>query len=198
MPSSSATRGAPPAPRGRRRPIGRISPIPRSVAGFRLAVEGDRLPDRHRPLLRLAAVGRRRQRVRRPHQRLRDDPVRPQPRLRPRGAQAQLDQGIEIGPQTPLAGEVAARVAAMVGMERVAFCNTGSEAVTAAIRARPHGQRPGPDRDVRRRLPRDLRRGPRPLRRADRSMPIAPGIPPSMVDNVVVLDYGEPEPRSTT
>ena len=48
--------------------------------------------------------------------------------------QAQLEQGIETGPQTPLAGEVAARVAAMVGMERVAFCNTGSEAVTAAIR----------------------------------------------------------------
>ena len=48
--------------------------------------------------------------------------------------QAQLDQGIEIGPQSPLAGEVAARVAAMVGMDRVAFCNTGSEAVTAAIR----------------------------------------------------------------
>ncbi len=49
--------------------------------------------------------------------------------------EAQLDQGIEIGPQTPLAGEVAERVvSAMVGMDRVAFCNTGSEAVTAAIR----------------------------------------------------------------
>ena len=78
--------------------------------------------------------------------------------------QAQLDQGIETGPQTPLAGEVAARVAAMVGMERVAFCNTGSEAVTAADTPRPHRQRPGPNRGVRRRLPRDLRRGPRSLR----------------------------------
>ena len=47
---------------------------------------------------------------------------------------AQLDQGIEIGPQTPLAGEVARLVCEMSGMERAAFCNTGSEAVTAAIR----------------------------------------------------------------
>jgi acyl transferase domain-containing protein/glutamate-1-semialdehyde aminotransferase len=105
--------------------------------------------------------------------------------------QSQLDRGIEIGPQSPLAGEVAARVAAMVGMDRVAFCNTGSEAVTAAIRlartvtgrdkiamfagayhgifdevlARPGGQR---------------------------AMPTAPGIPMGMLDNVVVLDYGSP------
>ncbi|HEY4340977.1 MAG TPA: aminotransferase class III-fold pyridoxal phosphate-dependent enzyme, partial [Steroidobacteraceae bacterium] len=47
---------------------------------------------------------------------------------------AQLDTGIEIGPQTPLAGEVAKLVCDMVGMERAAFCGTGSEAVTAAIR----------------------------------------------------------------
>ena len=75
--------------------------------------------------------------------------------------QAQLDQGIEIGPQTPLAGEVAARVAAMVGMERVAFCNTGSEAVMAAMRLARTVSRPRADRDVRRRLPRHLRRGAR-------------------------------------
>ena len=46
----------------------------------------------------------------------------------------QLSRGIEIGPQTPLAGEVADQLCAMVGMERAAFCNTGSEAVTAALR----------------------------------------------------------------
>jgi acyl transferase domain-containing protein/glutamate-1-semialdehyde aminotransferase len=106
--------------------------------------------------------------------------------------QEQLERGIEIGPQTALAGEVARRVAAMVSMERVAFCNTGSEAVTAAIRlartvsgrdkiavfagayhgifdevlVRPAGQK---------------------------SMPIAPGIPLGMVENVVVLDYASPE-----
>ena len=45
----------------------------------------------------------------------------------------QLGLGIEIGPQTSLAGEVAALVTESTGMERAAFCNTGSEAVTAAI-----------------------------------------------------------------
>src|SRR5207245_826788 len=48
--------------------------------------------------------------------------------------EAQLKSGIEIGPQSPLAGPVAALVCEMTGHERVAFCNTGSEAVTAAIR----------------------------------------------------------------
>src|SRR6185503_11425365 len=48
--------------------------------------------------------------------------------------EAQLKRGFEIGPQSPLAGPVAALAAEMTGHERVAFCNTGSEAVTAAIR----------------------------------------------------------------
>ena len=58
--SKRLDRGEPPAPR-------------RSALGRRLPphVEGDRLPDRHRALARLAALGRRRQRVHRPHQRLR-------------------------------------------------------------------------------------------------------------------------------
>ncbi len=48
--------------------------------------------------------------------------------------QAQLELGFPIGPQTELAGECAALIAGMTGMERVSFCNTGSEAVMAAIR----------------------------------------------------------------
>jgi acyl transferase domain-containing protein/glutamate-1-semialdehyde aminotransferase len=105
---------------------------------------------------------------------------------------AQLDEGVEIGPQSPLAGDVAARVSAMVGLERVAFCNTGSEAVTAAVRlARTVSGRDkiavfagayhGIFDEV--------------LVRAagGRSMPVAPGIPLSMVDNVVVLEYASPE-----
>ena len=47
---------------------------------------------------------------------------------------AQLDKGFAIGPQSPMAGSVAARIAKMIGMERVTFCNTGSEAVMAAMR----------------------------------------------------------------
>ena len=106
--------------------------------------------------------------------------------------QAQLEKGIETGPQSLLAGEVAERVAAMVGMERVAFCNTGSEAVTAAIRVARTvsgrekivlfaGSYHGIFDEV---LVRPTGRG---------SMPIAPGIPLSMVDNVVVLEYGSPD-----
>ncbi len=46
----------------------------------------------------------------------------------------QLDDGYEIGPQTPLAGEVAALFCELTGLERAAFCNTGSEAVMGAMR----------------------------------------------------------------
>ena len=46
----------------------------------------------------------------------------------------QLDLGFEIGPIQPIAGEVAELVREFTGMERVAFTNTGSEAVLAATR----------------------------------------------------------------
>ena len=103
---------------------------------------------------------------------------------------AQLHSGIEIGPTSPLAGEVAALLRAFTGLDRVAFCNTGSEAVTAAIRvARTvtgrskialfagsyHGifdevlVRPGPNHTA---------------------LPIAPGIEPGAIENVLVLEYG--------
>src|SRR5690606_19199197 len=47
---------------------------------------------------------------------------------------AQLDKGIEVGPQTPLAGEAAQLFCELTGMDRVSWVNTGSEAVQAAIR----------------------------------------------------------------
>lgn len=113
---------------------------------------------------------------------------------------AQLDTGIEIGPQTPLAGEVSKLVCDMVGMERAAFCGTGSEAVTAAIRmARTVS---GRDKIV-------MFTGAyhgifdevlvRPTKTAEgmRATPIAPGIPMAMTDNVLVLDYGTPETLRT-
>src|SRR5256885_16563979 len=46
----------------------------------------------------------------------------------------QLHEGFEIGPQTPLAGEIAKMFCEMTGNERMTFCNTGSEAVIAALR----------------------------------------------------------------
>ena len=81
-------------------------------------------------------------------------------------------------------------------MERVAFCNTGSEAVTAAIRvartvsgrdtiAMFAGAYHGVFDEV-------LVR-PTTVDGHLRSVPIAPGIAPNMVENVLVLDYGSPE-----
>jgi acyl transferase domain-containing protein/glutamate-1-semialdehyde aminotransferase len=110
----------------------------------------------------------------------------------------QLAAGYEIGPQTPLAGEVAKALCDMVGMERAAFCGTGSEAVMAAIRmARTvtgrqrivvfAGAYHGIFDEV---LVRPAAAGAG--RAAGRALPIAPGIPPSMLEQVTVLDYGDP------
>ncbi len=108
----------------------------------------------------------------------------------------QLNEGIEIGPQTPLAGEVAELICELTGVERVTFCNTGSEAVMAALRvartvtARKKialfaGAYHGTFDEVL------VKRIGKP--EALRSGPIAPGIPSEKVQNVIVLDYGAPE-----
>ena len=104
-------------------------------------------------------------------------------------ARDQLDRGVAIGPQTPLAAEVAALICELTGNERVTFCNTGSEAVMAAIRVARTvtgrdkivyftGDYHGTFDEV---LIRNTPRG---------SAPVAPGIPLANVTNVVVLDYG--------
>ena len=48
--------------------------------------------------------------------------------------QQQIQEGFAIGPQTPLAGKAADLLTKLTGTERVTFCNTGSEAVMAAMR----------------------------------------------------------------
>ena len=109
---------------------------------------------------------------------------------------AQIDQGFELGPQTPLAGEVAKLLCDLTGNERMTFCNTGSEAVMAAMRiARTvtgrnrivyfggdyHGQ-----------FDEVLARGG--VREGvARVFPIAPGIPAKSIANITILDYGTPE-----
>ena len=106
---------------------------------------------------------------------------------------AQLDAGYEIGPQHPLAGEVAERLCALTGNERAALCNTGSEAVMAALRiARTvtgrdtvvlfSGSYHGTFDEV------VVRRG-----HAHRGVPGAPGIMRGMFGDVRVLDYGTDE-----
>jgi amino acid adenylation domain-containing protein len=101
----------------------------------------------------------------------------------------QIDLGVEIGPQSALAGEVAALICEMTGMERAAFCNTGSEAVMAALRvartvtARDKivyftGDYHGTFDEV---LLRATPHG---------AAPIAPGIMTGSAGNVMVLEYG--------
>ncbi len=105
----------------------------------------------------------------------------------------QLDSGIEIGPQHPLSADVAKLISEMTGMSRVAFCNTGSEAVMGAMRiARTVTGRKtivifkdsyhGIFDEV-------IVRGNRQLR----SVAAAPGIAASAVENVLVLEYGSDE-----
>ena len=104
----------------------------------------------------------------------------------------QVDQDIIIGPQNPLAGECAKLFAEMTGHERVTFCNTGSEAVLAAIRlartvtgrnliVQHAGDYHGINDEV---LVRATPSG--------RSVPAAPGVPPESVANTIVLEYGSP------
>jgi glutamate-1-semialdehyde aminotransferase/acyl carrier protein len=109
---------------------------------------------------------------------------------------AQLDRGIEVGPQALLAGETAELFCRMTGNDRVSFVNTGSEAVQAAIRLSRtftgrdrivlfHKDYHGNFDEV---LVRGITVGGRP-----RSMPLAPGIPRRALDDVVVLEYGSDE-----
>ena len=110
--------------------------------------------------------------------------------------ETQLHQGFEIGPQTLLAGEVAKMICEFTGNERATFCNTGSEAVIAAMRvARTvtgrnkvvffSGDYHGMFDEV---LVKGFKKGGVP-----QAVPIAPGIPREKADNVVVLEYGAPE-----
>ena len=46
----------------------------------------------------------------------------------------QLEEGWELGPQTDLAGDIAELISEITGCERVAFANTGSEAIMTSLR----------------------------------------------------------------
>lgn len=105
----------------------------------------------------------------------------------------QIEAGFPIGPQTPLAGEVVRLICELTGNERATLVNTGSEAVAAALRvARTvtgrdtivvfDGDYHGNFDEVLVRAGRD-----------HRARPMAPGIPSSAVENVVVLPAGSPQ-----
>ncbi|OWU83523.1 hypothetical protein ATO6_18790 [Oceanicola sp. 22II-s10i] len=108
----------------------------------------------------------------------------------------QMEKGFPIGPQAELAGPLAEKFARFVGHERVTFCNTGSEAVMAAMRvARTVTGRDLIvvfDKDYHGQFDEVLVKGR--ARGTDPSaLPSAPGIPRSSLANMKVLTYGAPE-----
>ena len=113
-----------------------------------------------------------------------------QPEVVRRALADQIEKGFEIGPQHPLAADVTGLIREMTGVERVAFCNTGSEAVMGAMRiARTVTGRKtivifkdsyhGIFDEV-------IVRGTPQLQ----SVAAAPGILANAVENVLVLEYG--------
>jgi amino acid adenylation domain-containing protein len=109
--------------------------------------------------------------------------------------QGQLSDGIQLGPHSPLSGEVAELICELTGMERVAFCCSGTEAVMTALRlARAargchkivmftgsyHGHSDG------------TLVIPRTVAGAPSSVPMVPGVPEEVAKNVIVLDYDAP------
>jgi glutamate-1-semialdehyde aminotransferase len=109
--------------------------------------------------------------------------------------QEQLEKGIQLGPQSEFAGEVAELICELTGMERVAFSNTGTEAVMSAIRlARAttkrskiavfsdsyHGHFDGTL--VEAQTPEN-----------PHAVPMTTGVLLGMVEDVLVLDYGNPQ-----
>lgn len=105
----------------------------------------------------------------------------------------QLQKGFQLGPQSDAAGEVATLVAELTGMERVSFHNSGTEAVMTALRlARTvtrrsktiifagsyHGHFDGTLV-----VAEDTNENPQ-------AIPMSLGIPQSMVNDIIVLEYG--------
>jgi acyl transferase domain-containing protein/non-ribosomal peptide synthetase component F len=105
----------------------------------------------------------------------------------------QMKLGIQLGPQSHLAGEVAALISELTGMQRVTFCNSGTEAVMTALRlARTatkrkkvaifagsyHGTFDGV-LAIARNFESDAQ-----------GIPVAPGVTPGLVEDVLVLEYG--------
>ncbi|MFN7123169.1 MAG: amino acid adenylation domain-containing protein [Hydrogenophaga sp.] len=116
-----------------------------------------------------------------------------QPAFVQEAVRKQLEDGYEIGPQHPLAGEVADLICELTGFDRAGLCNTGSEAVMAAVRiARTvtgrntvvlfTGSYHGTMDEVL------VRAG-----RGGKGIPAAPGIMSGVFGDVRVLEYGTPD-----
>lgn len=103
----------------------------------------------------------------------------------------QLETGYEIGPQNPLVADVSKMFCELTKSDRMAFCNTGSEAVVGAVRlARTvtakekvvmfENDYHGINDEV------IVSRG-----RQGKSIPASAGIPNEAVSNAIILEYGD-------
>ncbi|MGP3634964.1 MupA/Atu3671 family FMN-dependent luciferase-like monooxygenase [Streptomyces sp. 24-1644] len=109
-----------------------------------------------------------------------------------------LSQGLRFGPRSPDTGEVAALLAELTGMERVAFAGSGTEANSAAVRLARAAT--GRDKVV-------MFRGSyhghidsvlgRPGGPDHHAVPVSRGIPASAVAELIVLEYGSQEALDT-
>ncbi|MFP5286291.1 MAG: MupA/Atu3671 family FMN-dependent luciferase-like monooxygenase, partial [Thermoanaerobaculia bacterium] len=110
----------------------------------------------------------------------------------------QLDEGFELGPRSPLAGEAAELLCEITGFERATFCVSGTEAVLLALRlARAatgrtrfvmfegayHGHG---DATQMRRTPEG----------GGRAEPSTPGVPAALAADAAVFEYGSEEALS--
>lgn len=104
----------------------------------------------------------------------------------------QLQHGYELGPQSRVAGEVAELIHEMVGAERIAFCNTGTEAVMVSLRL----ARAVSGRDKIARFTNSYHgSSDGVLAETDGvdTVPLTIGVPQTMVDDTLVLTYGSHE-----
>lgn len=110
----------------------------------------------------------------------------------------QLDRGVELGPQSPIAGDVARLLCDFARKDRATFCSTGSEAVMAAMRlARTVTGKSKVvyfDKDYHGNFDQVLLRSTR-IGNRQLSTPAAPGV--SSAEDMIVLDYGSPQALQT-
>jgi len=107
-----------------------------------------------------------------------------------------LESAVELGARSPLVGEVASLFTELTGLDRVAFCNSGTEAVMAAVRLARAVT--GRDTIV---IFTNAYHGhaDTTLARAQNSggqlitVPMAPGVPAGIATDILVLDYGTDE-----
>lgn len=102
----------------------------------------------------------------------------------------QFELGLCVGPQSHLAGEVAQLFCELTGSERVAFVNSGTEAVMTAIRLARAATKKSKivifDGSYHGHFDGVLAKGSKNIS----SMPVAAGITQNIVNDVIVLEYG--------